>query len=258
MENLILTARAGAFGVVGRLHAGPPRATLLILLGAYPPRGQLHEAVDWFPEANVVVATLPGFGTPYSYADLPSLRVGFDHVIARLTPEGPVVVVGVSAGCLVTLGVRASNVCRHVAIEPFFETAGLWPLINIRRELEEAADGEENRKAARDFLWRFFGMGTDGLANRNYTDVLTAVNVPLDVILGAEPLQPERPLPNWPSFTSEDDRALLQAKPGVVLHQAPSGSGHGLTATPDGKSLLRRIMGEALEEADKRHRHRHA
>jgi hypothetical protein len=84
---------------------------------------------------------------------------------------------------------------------------------------------------------------------RDYGGLLSGLAAPADVILGAEPLEPERATQAWPSFTSARDRARLAAHPMVTLHAGPPGSGHNLEGAPGGAELVRRLLVQALRAA---------
>lgn len=242
MENLILGTAAGEFAVAGRRHVGAPRPTLVTLVGAFPPKGHMHELIDWFPDANVLVAALPGFfATRFVDAGVSELRAAFDDVIRCVAADQPVVVLGISTGCLVTLGLTSPNIRRQVALEPFFSTAGLWPFIDYAAMRRDEA-GDASR-----FLWSFFGVrGGKVLEERDYSDLPERIHVPTDVIVGAEPLGEKRDFLGWPSLTADRDRAALSANPKVRLHEAPAGSGHGLFFTDGGRALTRRVLFDAM------------
>ena len=155
---------------------------------------------------------------------------------------------GASTSNLVTLGLRLPNICRRVALEPFFQTANLWPFIAFARN--RMAQYPENHALAR-FLWEAFGIGADRLENRDYRSLLANITVPTDVVRGATALMPPRELEIWPSFTSADDRAALAANPLVTMHEGPPDSGHGFGSSGAGDLEIRQILYNALLEAAK-------
>ena len=81
---------------------------------------------------------------------------------------------GLSTGSLVALGLRSPEVRRVLAVEPFFSTAKLWPLIEmIQNELRE-------NSAANLHAWveAIFGYTAQSVTDRNYDAVLARLGSP--------------------------------------------------------------------------------
>jgi len=247
MDFLNVRTSAGEFGVVGRRSFDRPRPCLLIVGGAFPPNGYMHEHIKAFPGANVVVSNLPGMGTPWSPAEVPALTAGLQEVAGWLFADLPLVVFGVSTGALLALGFKAPNLVRTVVLEPFLQTGNLWPFIaDSRARLERY----NHRPAIVSFLWTVFGIGATTLENRDYRYLAQGLSVPTDVILGGMPLLPERPLPAWPSFASDEDRAAFRRNPLATLHEGPPDAGHGYGSVPgSGKQVVHGVLAAALAEA---------
>jgi hypothetical protein len=134
-----------------------------------------------------------------------------------------VILMGVSSGAVIALGVRAGNLVRVVALEPPLLTAGLWPVIDpLSEHLRTSPD-----PAREAFTAETFGVSRAGLTPRDHRWVLSGLSVPVDVVLGETPLQPQRELPRFPSLVDTAERRLLAMTPNVRLHIA-SGAGHNV------------------------------
>jgi hypothetical protein len=247
MDRLIVQTSFGPLHVVGRLHADRERPALLAIGGAFPPDDFLHDLVGKHGSASVVVGTLPGMLSPaFEFHRPADYAAAFDELIGALLPTQPVVAYGVSTGCLVTLGLRAPNVVRQIAQEPFLNTRDLWPFIeNSKGRLARNPDN----KILADFLDTMFGIRPERTHNVDYEHLARDVRVPTDVIVAELPLLPERDLPLWPSLTGAHDRQVLRANPMVSLHEGPKGTGHNIVLRPDGEQFVHQIRTKALRAA---------
>lgn len=247
MDLLTVPTSAGVYGLVGRRSVDRRRPCLLALGGAFAPKDYLHDLVDHFPEANVIVATMPGMWVPWSGASVPQLIQGLQEVADWAFGDLPVVTFGASTGALATLGLKGPNIRRHVALEPFLQTAPLWPFIrDARRRLVKYAD----EPALVHYLWTIFGVTATTVENRDYRFLAEGLAAPTDIIVATLPLAPERPMPIWPSFTSEEDRAAFARDPRVTFHHGPPNTGHNLGSVPGpGVDLVRSVLAAALAEA---------
>jgi hypothetical protein len=247
LDFLHLRTSVAEFGLVGRLHADAgPRASLLIVNGSFPTRDHMHDLPDAFPGANVLLVNIPGMlETPWSGLTPPELARGLDEIVARLLPGRPLVVMGSSTGNLLSLGMRAPEIRRFVAVEPFFQTKDLWPFIAWCQD--RMARDPQDRPLAK-FIWDFFGYRIDAVENRDYRGLLSGLPRPLDVVVGGVPLLPKRQVRPWPSLTSAEDRKALAALPDVTLHEA-AGIGHGLMVAEAGAKLAKAVILAALREA---------
>jgi len=247
MDFLTLQTSAGPLGFVGRIHTDRPRPALVAVSGSFPPRTYLHDLIDLFQGANVLIVNLPGMaGVPWSAATPAQLSAGLEEAIRLLLGDLPIVAFGSSTGNLLSLGLRLPNICRRVAVEPFFQTKDLWPFIaNSRQRMDRnPADVFLAR-----YFWNVFGIGPTTVEGRDYRHLLGAITVPTDVIVGQIPLLPPRATEVWPSFTSQEDRAALTANPLVTLHEGPPGTGHSVNADPGGDALVKRTLHAALHAA---------
>jgi hypothetical protein len=244
MDRLIIQTGFGPLYLTGRIHTDVRRPALLAMGGIWTPDDFLHELAETFPDHSVVIAPLPGMGGSLTRTfEVASLTRSLDEAIGWLFRDLRVVAYGVSTGALVTLGLQAPQVVRHVALEPFFRTAPLWPFHKTARDF--LADDPNNR-GARLAAEQIFGLTSSSLEDRDYRGLLQGLRKPLDVILADQPLEPARPVVRTPSLTSREDRAALAAHPLVTLHPGPAGSGHDLSAMPAGAALVTRVLRRAL------------
>jgi pimeloyl-ACP methyl ester carboxylesterase len=249
MNYLEVQTGYGPVCFVGRLYAAI-RPTLLVIGGAFPPKEFRHSCVDEFPGANVIVANIPGMKCPsHPIPTANNFSRAFDELISTLLPPPrPVVVHGVSTGCLISLGLRSPNIVHQIAEEPFFDTEDLWPLID---EFRDRLVKEPENVNLRAFLWNLFGYSTDRIVNRSYHELLDGLEPPVDVIVGREPLLPRREVDTWPSLTSAADRDFLTSNANATIHEGTPGSGHGLILDRPNAALLKQLTLDALHRAAK-------
>ena len=134
-----------------------------------------------------------------------------------------IVLVGISTGAVLALGVRAANVQRIVAVEPALATANLWPVAEaMRRHVEALGD-----PIAKAFAAEAFGVGQSGQGARDHFAALHGLDLPVDVLMGGMPLMPERKVDRVPSLVDAPERRRLAAMPGVRLHISQD-SGHNI------------------------------
>jgi len=241
MKHLSLPTSHGPIHVVGRLMARADNPAVVAVSGAFPPPDFLHDVVDWFSKLSIVVAPIPGMhGTRTLDFDLARVSRALDEAIQTLLPNRRIVTLGVSAGALVTLGLRHPAIVHQVVVEPFFRTAPLWP---VRQDFGAAlADAEAGWKQAADEI---FGVTAEGLRDRDYRPLLDGLTVPVDAVLGGVPLEPERRLPHWPSLTSVEDRAALAAHPRVSVHHVAD-VGHNVMSTAQGAAATKALLAAQL------------
>ncbi|HEY3951467.1 glycosyltransferase family protein [Phenylobacterium sp.] len=181
------------------------------------------------------------FGAGFAGATLAEIAAAVGEMLEREFADRQVVLLGASTGAVIALGVRARNLARIVAVEPHLVTAGLWPVLGQL--------GEHVRQIpeplARDFVTAAFGVSVGGIEPRDHTAVLSGLTAPVDVVLGAEALMPERTVTRFPSLVGEAERRRLSEIPGVRLHRVP-GAGHNVV----GQALPK--LGEIVREACRR------
>ena len=143
------------------------------------------------------------------------------EMIDRTFAGRPVVLLGVSIGALVALGVRSAQVRRVLALEPPLVMDKLWPMIDAMRTRLDQAPRD------RPLIETVFGVTEAGLLGRTYFDLFQDLTAPVEVVVGDQPLEPPRAVERYPSFVDEPERAWLAGQAGVTLHVAP-GAGHNI------------------------------
>jgi hypothetical protein len=245
MDRVDIHTPLGMIPLVGRLHGGQARPALLAIGGLFPPKDYLHDLPGRVP-GEVVVGAIPGMRTPVLRSNrFSDMSAAYDTVVERLFPGRPVVVLGISTGALVAMGMRAPAVQAKVLVEPFLSTAKLWPLIPfIRMKLECNPDNA----LMRDCMWTLFGVAPDTVEDRSYHRLADELAVPTHVVCGSMPMLPERSLAIWPSLTDESDRARLAANRFVRLHEGPPDTGHSVSDTGAGRTQVQQLLWQILEE----------
>ena len=192
--------------------------------------------------ADACIMRLPGAGAPpLSSLAISDVTLAVGELLETVFPGRPVVLLGVSIGAVVALGVRAANVARIVAIEPPLRTGGLWPVVAPLRE----ALGKTHDRLFHDLAFQTYGVGPQEVEDRNYLGVLRGLRAPVDVVLGETPLEPERPVDRFPSLVGAAERRELAGNPRVRLHVAP-GAGHNVV------SQAPRVVQDIVLEASRR------
>ena len=205
--------------------AAATRPVMLTIGGSFSPLEDLKNLPDVLGIlADACLMRFPGSAAPalasFAMSDI-ALAVG--ELVETTFPGRPVVLLGISIGAVVALGVRAPNIARVIAIEPPLTTGKLWPIVGPLRQI---LDGTRDPQT-HDMLFQIFGVGDHELAERDYLGVLDGLRVPADVILGEQPLEPERPVQRFPSLVGVAERRQLAQSPRIRLHVA-RGAGHNL------------------------------
>lgn len=193
------------------------------------------------PTWDAVVMRLPGNGTPaLSETSIQAWARAVSELADATFAGRPVVLVGLSVGALVALGVRSPRVRRIIALEPPLVMSKLWPMAEVLR------GRWRDDPTSRTFIEAVFGVTGAGQEARTYFDLFDREPPPIDVMVGETPLYPQRALDRFPSFVDEPERAWLAARPGVSLHVAP-GAGHNLHVYAP--TLLRDVLLSGLDKA---------
>lgn len=192
------------------------------------------------PSWDAALMRLPGNGVPaLTETSIAAWARAVSELIDATFHGRPVVVIGVSVGALVALGVRSPWVRRVIALAPPLVMSKLWPL----------ADGLRARwrdePAARPFIETVFGVTGQGAEERVYFELFEGAP-PADVAVGEAPLYPERRPERFPSLVDEPERAWLAARAGVSLHVAP-GAGHNIHVFAP--AFLRDLILSGLDKA---------
>ncbi len=181
----------------------PSRPLILVLRGAVPKKDDL----EWLRPAgaDIMFAHLPGFYCPLLVNDAIGVTlVAFDQVLRFHFADRRVILLGVSTGALVAVGLRCAPVVARVLVEPFFSTGDLQALQLVLKSVMPA-----EQKRAWQWCETVLGISLAGVEDRDYTPLLAA-DLPMIAIVGDEPLRPDCPTGFLPSLTSEADRQRLR------------------------------------------------
>jgi pimeloyl-ACP methyl ester carboxylesterase len=223
----------------GALASGKP--LVLVITGAWAEADDMLKTPAVAPPIwDAAVMRLPGNGTPaLAETSVEAWARAVGELIETALAGRPVVLVGLSVGALVALGVRSPQVRRVIALEPPLVMQKLWPMA------ARLAAGWRDDPAERPVIEAVFGVSGGPPAERSYFHLFEGAP-PVDVIMGEAPLYPERPLEHFPSFIDAPERAWLATRPGVTLHEAP-GAGHNIhVAAP---AFLREVLLAGLDKA---------
>lgn len=201
---------------------------------------KLVESLAFFADACILPIPLARDAPLSSYA-VPDLARMVGALLEGRFPGRRIVLFGVSSSGAVALGVRAGNLTRVVAVEPPLVTEGLWPIVGpLTAHLRQTQDATFEALTA-----EAFGVSLAGLEPRDHRSVLGGP-VPVDVVLGATPLNPERQLPTFPSLVDDPLRRRLAETPGVRLHVV-EGAGHNVVG--QAIQAVRQILLEACRRS---------
>jgi pimeloyl-ACP methyl ester carboxylesterase len=203
------------------------KPVVLIIHGAFEDERTLWDNLPpHMPEAAILIGHLPGNHCPeLKLVGVPAYAAAFSDVLAELAR--PAVICGISTGALVALRIRSPSLLAALAVEPPIHPALCWPLIpSLRRRAFDPGAPPWVRR----FVEAVFGVYRDRIEARDYMPVPTAV--PVTVVVGDEPLMPTRPFQKLPSLVSDEDRASLEALPGIRLLVAKN-AGHAVPKTHD-------------------------
>jgi hypothetical protein len=210
------------------------RPKVLAITGAWAPPNEMSLLHRTIPDYDALVARLPGNGTPHlAETSIPAWAVAYGEVVDQI---GPAVLLGLSVGALVALGIRSENLRAIVAVDPPLATSKLWPMTDWLR-----ARPPEDRA----MVEHIFGVYPDRVEERHYLTLLDGVAAPLHSIVGSRALFPQRPLDRMPSLVDEPERRAL-----AVLGPLTVGpnSGHNVPfyAGPTLLGVLRETCAQAL------------
>jgi pimeloyl-ACP methyl ester carboxylesterase len=219
----------------------PDRPVVMAITGAWAePQDMIKTPAVVGPAWEAAVMRLPGNHAPeLAETSVEAWAQAVSELVDGAFAGRLVVLVGVSVGALVALGVRSRLVRRVIALEPPLVMDKLWPMATVLRKRWR------EDSAARPFIEAVFGVTEAGQAMRSYFHLLQGAPA-ADVLVGGIPLYPERLLDRFPSFVDAPERAWLAAQPGVTLHVAPE-AGHNIHVFAPG--LLRDVLLSALVEA---------
>jgi pimeloyl-ACP methyl ester carboxylesterase len=242
MQPTVIRTRLGPIPLwspPGALASAKP--IVLAITGAWAePNDMIRLPAVVGPAWDAAVMRLPGNGTPrLAETSIAAWACAVGELVDTAFADRPVVLVGLSVGALVALGVRSPGVRRLVALEPPLVMSKLWPMTEVLRA-RWRDDPQE-----RPFIEAVFGVSGTHTEERTYLGLLDGA-APADVAVGETPLLPRRPLARFPSFVDEPERAWLAARPAVRLHVAP-GAGHNIHVFAP--VFLRALILQALDAA---------
>jgi len=198
------------------------KPVVLVVTGAWAEADDMsrtHEVVG--PAWDAAVMRLPGNGTPaLSETSVTAWARAVGELVDSVFAGRTVVLVGLSVGALVALGVRSAGVRRVVALEPPLVMSKLWPLAPALRSRWR------DDPASRPFIEAVFGVCGETAEERTFFHLFEGAP-PVDVVAGEVALYPERPLQRLPSLLDAPERAWLAERAGVSLKIAP-GAGHNI------------------------------
>jgi hypothetical protein len=188
-------------------------------------------------QADLFWMQLPGDQAPHLRdASLAAFAAAAGEVIGQAFGARPVLLAGQGMGATLALAVQAPTVGRILAIEPELSPSTAWPVLPTFRKIYR------ERPAIRPLLKALYGASPDGSDAPSNLKLIDALAAPVDVVVGDEPLMPQRPVKRAPSLVGEPERAALRARPGVRVRVAPRSGTALLDQAPD-------LVGQALREA---------
>jgi hypothetical protein len=219
------------------------KPVILTLTGAWASpdvMGKMQRVVgeDW----DAGLMRLPGNGAPpLTETSIAAWSRALGELVESAFAGRIVVLLGLSVGALVMLGVRSPLVRRVIALEPPLVMDKLWPMIGDLRVKWRDEPHE------RPVVEAVFGVTGDSSLDRRYFGLFDGARPPVDIVVGDIPLLPERALARFPSFVDMPERAWIAAQPGVSLHVAP-GAGHAVQvfAAEFTRDVILDALGKAL------------
>jgi pimeloyl-ACP methyl ester carboxylesterase len=216
------TRTVGTIPLHGRFDTFDARRPLIFTIrGAFPDPTAMHRLPDVEPDADVILADMPGMHSPH----LPEPGIGtfaraFDEILSAHFADRRILLLGLSLGGLVALAM--AQAAAVVAVDPpLMAGPELWPMTErLRRALRET---EDPHLAA--WVWNLFGVSETALEPRDYRGVLSTRR-PGVVVIAGEPLEPERQIRRLPGLIRAEDRSAFGDHPMRVI--MAMGSGHNI------------------------------
>ncbi len=138
-------------------------------------------------QADLCWMQMIGDGAPdLEQKSLAAFVTAVTEVLQQAFADRRVILAGQGMGATAALAVRAAVVDRVVALEPELEPAEAWPILDSFRELVRT------RPALRPVIEAFYGKALDGSDAPSNLSVLEGLDVPVDVLVGSQPLMPRR------------------------------------------------------------------
>ncbi len=188
-------------------------------------------------QADLFWMQMPGDQAPHlATASLAAFAAAAAEAIGLAFGARPVLLAGQGMGATLALAVQAPSVARILAVEPELCPATAWPVLPTFRKIYR------ERPAIRPLLKALYGASPDGSDAPSNLGLIDALSVPVDVVVGDEPLMPQRPVKRAPSLVGEPERQALRARAGVRIRVAPRSGTALLDQAPD-------LVSQALREA---------
>lgn len=190
---------------------------LVVITSAFATPQSLRILADLLPGSPVLVGDVPGNNCPHLSAQtVEAFSAAYSCAISSL--GSPVVLCGNSLGGTIALGVRAPNLRRVVALEPFLSSD--W---TAKRAMDFRSTLPGGSAEHRNYMRNVFGLDEHTLEPRDHSYQLTGLEVPAIVLVGdaVEPL---------PSILTEGDQARLRSHP-LIRMRYIRGAGHDLPRT---------------------------
>ncbi|MBX3482848.1 hypothetical protein [Phenylobacterium sp.] len=226
------------------------RPVVLVVADAFASRGYLSRLPGVLERhADTAFMHLPGDHAPRLGGNsVQDFAQALDEVLDATFPDRPVILLGAGVGALVALAATSGRVRHVVAIEPLLSMRNLWPLLPGLQERLRLRPDDGDLEA---MLASVFGVGRDAVEARTYHHLFRNLHAPVDVLLGSEPLHPQRTVERCPSLVDENDRAFLTRQPGVDFHVVPD-SGHALALQRGGFviEILTRACARVVRQQD--------
>jgi hypothetical protein len=198
----IIATTHGNVGAMVRNEAGAGPLWLLIAGLGTPP-----SVLSLFPEdAPLAQFGLPAFGGP-TLADYSAEAISdaFDQALAARFPDREILILGLSFGAVLALGMKSPQVTRLVAVEPFLSSDRPALADMIRNGmLPKRADLQA-------FFADAFGYDASGVTPRTYGIATPAA---VYVVAGDGTAIPGDA--SLPSLCTPEDRTALEARGAVV------------------------------------------
>lgn len=222
------------------------RPLVVAIAGAFAiAKGPLFQLAPLLVDAEIVTGHLPGNHCPTLIGTSVGLyAAAYSHVIASAFADRTVVTCGASIGALVSMGLRAPQIRRSLAVEPPLVMSKLWPMWPTLRQQLASHPGDT---PVRSFVVNVFGVTETAVEERRYDTLLDALATPTHVLVGDQPLFPRRAFEKLPSLVDEPERERMAAHPRIRLSVAP-GAGHNVLqqSVPAFMAALRGAVAEAL------------
>ena len=195
------------------------------------------------PEAEVVLAALPGHGVAPRFAEggWDALVAAYAQSLRTILPGRRVLVVGLGLGGTLALALNAHGYAS-ISVDPFLSTAKLWPVEAAARRA--IASGQELDPR---FMFDLVGWRDDAIVeDRSYGELLDRLKAPALVLSGDQPLGAARPVASAPALLDEADFSRLAAYSDVRV-RIVEGCGHDVLSQAD--DLCREIILDELARA---------